>query len=228
MIAADPVLTMLGLNVVMIVYTLWVFSLDQPSQRMSVAVAVALSGWLLLLHVGLSNQWLFDPKVSGVAFLGIILLGVSAVGVVLFGVPAFRRRLLQVSQRQLLLAQGIRVSFGAMFLMQSSTGVLPQAFGVVDGFTHIGAGFFGLVAAFLVSIDDRARRWAWFANLFGLFDILIVATTLALVLLPVIGPHHPMMYAVFLPAPLWFWFHIVSLYRLLMDGRRRSPIPVGV
>ncbi|MCX7218879.1 MAG: hypothetical protein NTY70_08030, partial [Burkholderiales bacterium] len=61
----------------------------------------------------------------------------------------------------------------------------------------------------------QGNRRAWFANLFGLTDILIVASTLALILLPQIGPHHPMMYAVFLPAPLWLWFHLVSIWKLL-------------
>ncbi|MBK9219772.1 MAG: hypothetical protein IPL70_16070 [Uliginosibacterium sp.] len=38
-----------------------------------------------------------------------------------------------------MLLQGIRVFFGATFLMQASE-VLPQTFGILDGFTHIGAG----------------------------------------------------------------------------------------
>jgi hypothetical protein len=122
---------------------------------------------------------------------------------------------LGLDQRQLLLLQGIRVWFGAAFLMQASLGILPKEFGIVDGFTHVGAGFFGLVAAFSISSDLQGARLAWFANLWGLIDILIVASTLALVLLPRIGPHHSMMYAVFLPAPLWLWFHVISIWKLV-------------
>lgn len=99
--------------------------------------------------------------------------------------------------------------------MPFSLGVLPQSFGFLDGFTHIGAGFFVLIAAFSLAAGVNGARRAWFANLFGLADILIVASSLALVLLPQTGPHHPMMYAVFLPAPLWLWFHVVSIAKLV-------------
>lgn len=34
-------------------------------------------------------------------------------------------------------------------------------------------------------------------------------------LLPVRMPHHPMMYAVFLHSPLWLWFHLISIWKLL-------------
>jgi hypothetical protein len=107
------------------------------------------------------------------------------------------------------------VFFGGTFLMHASLGVLPQSFGIIDGFTHIGAGFFGLIAAFSLAAGVNGARRAWFANLFGLAGILIVASSLALALLPQIGPHHPMMYAVFLPAPLWLWFHVVSIAKLV-------------
>lgn len=66
----------------------------------------------------------------------------------------------------------------------------------------MGAGFFGSIAAFACAAGVSASARTWFANLFGLTDILIVASTLALVLLLQIGAHHPMMHAVFLPALL--------------------------
>ena len=111
--------------------------------------------------------------------------------------------------------------FGGTFLMHASLGVLPQSFGFIDGFTHVGARFFVLIAAFSLAAGVNGARRAWFANLFGLADILIVASSLALVLLPQTGPHHPMMYAVFLPAPLWLWFHGVS------DDARREVEPLA-
>jgi len=52
---------------------------------------------------------------------------------------------------------------------------------------------------------------------FGLLDILIVASTLSLVILPDMTPHGSMMYAVFLSAPLWLWFHLISIYQLLQE-----------
>ena len=45
----------------------------------------------------------------------------------------------------------------------------------------------GLIAAFSLAADIDRECFAWFANLFGLADILIVASSLALVLLPRLG-----------------------------------------
>jgi hypothetical protein len=205
---------MLGLDVLMIVYTLWALSIFKPIGKLGLGIAAGMLAWLGLLHLALSSGRLFSQDVSGPAFLAIIFAGVGLVGGLLFLIPSIRALLLDLGQRELMALQGIRVFFGGTFLMFASLGALPQGFGIIDGFTHIGAGFFGLIAAFSVASGAQGHRRAWFANLFGLTDILIVASTLALVLLPQIGPHHPMMYAVFLPAPLWLWFHLVSIWKL--------------
>ena len=211
----SPVWTMISLNILMVVYTLWVLSLFNPIGRKGVIIGTLMLAWLIVLHFGLSSQSLFPRNISGPAFLVVIFSAVGAVGAILLLIRPVRQLLLALDQRQLLLLQGIRIFFGATFLMQASLGVLPQAFGILDGYTHIGAGFFGLIAAFSVAVGVQGVRRAWFANLFGLVDILAVASTLALVLLPQIGPHHTMMYAVLLPAPLWFWFHLISIWKLL-------------
>lgn len=215
--------TMIGLDVLMIVYTLWALSVLKPIGKIGVGIAVGMLAWLGLLHLGLSSESLFPKDISGIAFLAVIFAGVGLVGAVLLLIPSIRNLLLSLDQRQLLLLQGIRVFFGATFLMQASIGVLPKGFGIIDGYTHIGAGFFGLVAAFSVAAGVQGRRRAWFANIFGLADILIVASSLALVLLPEIGPHHSMMYAVFLPAPLWLWFHLVSIWKLVRNEENEVP-----
>lgn len=213
--AIPPAWTMIGLDLLMIVYSLWALSTAGPLGRAGWGLGCGLFAWLALLHTGLARQAIFPDAIPGPVLLAIIVAAVGAVGAALLAIPSLRHLLLGLDQRQLLLLQGVRVFFGAGFLVQAGTGVLPQGFGILDGITHIGAGFFGLVAAFSWSIGaDRTAR-AWFANLFGLADILIVASTLALVLLPQIGPHHSMMYAVFLPAPLWLWFHLISIWKLL-------------
>lgn len=211
----SPSWTMIGLDLLMIGYTLWVLSMTRPLGKAGPVIAVAMLGWLAFLHWGIATETLFPRDISGVSFLAIVFAAVGLVGAALLLVPPIRRLLFGLTQHQLLSLQGIRVFFGATFLMHAGVGVLPQSFGIVDGFTHIGAGFFGLVAAGSVAADGDVERRTWFANLFGLADILVVASSLALVLLPDIGPHHPMMYAVFLPAPLWLWFHIVSIVKLL-------------
>lgn len=205
---------MIGLDCMMIIYTLWVISIGTSGKPLF-GIGLGLFAWLGMLHLGLSTHSIFPPDISSIAFLGIIFIAVGVVGALLFFIPPVRRVLLGLSQEQLLLLQGIRVFFGAIFLTQASVGVLPPEFGIVDGWTHISAGFLGLVAAFTLLKGEHGLRRAWFANLFGLLDILIVASTLSLLLLPSITPHHSMMYAVFLPAPLWLWFHLISIWKLL-------------
>ena len=202
------------LDVAMIVYTLWVISLGDLKGKLPLGIGVGMLAWLGVLHFGLTTKSIFPADISGPAFLAIVVLAVGVVGALLFLVPSIRTQLLALDQRQLLLMQGIRVLFGANFLMQASLGGLPQSFGILDGWTHVGAGFLGLIAAFTLATGADGVRRAWFANLFGVTDILVVASTLSLILLPTLTPHHPMMYAVFLPAPLWLWFHLVSMWKL--------------
>lgn len=203
------------LDFMMIIYTLWVISLGDKNGKLSIGIGAGMLSWLGILHFGLSTKSLFSEDISGIAFLIIILIAVGAVGALLLLVKPIRDKLLALTQKQLLLLQGIRVFFGANFLMQASLGGLPQTFGILDGWTHIAAGFLGLIAAFTLVADADGERRAWFANIFGVVDILVVASTLALIILPTLTPHHPMMYAVFLPAPLWLWFHLVSMWKLL-------------
>ncbi|MFO1389369.1 hypothetical protein [Cellvibrio sp.] len=212
------VISAIALDIFMIVYTLWVLSLNQQG-KMPWSIGLGLLLWLVVLHLGLSNQLLFSPQISGVAFLFVIFAGVGLVGALLFSIKPIRTRLLELTQEQLLLFQGIRVFFGAGFLMQAAQGHIPLVFGVIDGWTHITAGFLGLAAAFTVSKNLYGNSRVLFANLFGLADILIVASSIALILLPELTPHHTMMYAVFLPAPLWLWFHLISLWKLNTQAR---------
>lgn len=207
------------MDIVMIIYTLWVLSLSDKGGKLPIGIGIGLLAWLGMLHFGLSTKSLFSENISEIAFLIVIFVAVGVVGALLLLVAPIRDRLLALSQKQLLLLQGIRVFFGANFLMQASLGGLPQTFGIMDGWTHIGAGFFGLVAAFTLAADANGERRAWFANVFGLVDILVVASTLALILLPTITPFHPMMYAVFLPAPLWLWFHLVSIWKFMQTSK---------
>lgn len=212
---------MIGLDLLMITYTLWVLSLSNRN-KFHVGIGAGLLAWLAALHFGFSTHSLFDENISGPMFLAVIFAAVGAVGALLLGVPAIRKILLGLTQQQLLLLQGVRVFFGASFLTQASIGAMPLAFGILDGWSHITAGFLGLVAAFCFSINADPVRRAWFANLWGLTDILVVASTLSLLILRDLTPHGAMMYAVFLPAPLWLWFHLVSIYKLVSANRSKE------
>ena len=212
---------MIGLDVLMIIYTLWVLSLKN-NKRFHRGLGLGLFAWLVALHFGLTTESLFSNHISGVSFLMVIFGAVGLVGVLLLLVPPVRKIVTTLDQQQLMLIQGIRVFFGASFITQSSLHAMPLGFGIVDGWTHISAGFLGLVAAFSFASNIDAERRAWFANIFGLMDILIVASSLSLVILDEITPHGAMMYAVFLPAPIWLWAHVISIYKLIQKERQEK------
>lgn len=183
--------------------------------------AAALLAWLALLYLGLSRGGLFPEDAGGAAFLGAVLAGVGLAGSLL-ALPPVRAVVARLPDEQLLRLQGVRLVFGATFFVQGLTGSLPRAFGLADGLTHMAAGALGLAAAAGLRRGRGGRALAWVANLFGLGDIAVVLATIALVLLPGMGPNHPMMYAVFLPAPFWFWWHVHSLRRLARGGQTGS------
>ena len=93
---------MIGLDSLMIIYTLWVISL-QKHHKLHAGIALALFVWLGLLSLGLSSQSLFPADISGIAFLSIIFLAVGVVGALLLLVPAVRTIVLALTQTQLLL-----------------------------------------------------------------------------------------------------------------------------
>lgn len=203
-----------GLDVAAITYSLTIVRRAGVSSRRVLGTGLVLGGWLGFLAWAISTKSVLPADISGPAFFALVLAFVGATGAVLVLTPA-RKILAQLTQVDLQALQGIRVFFGASFLMQAALGTMPRTFGILDGFTHVGAGFLGLYAASVLAREPRATWAAWVSNVFGTVDILVVASSLSLVILPELTPHHSMMYAVFLPAPLWLWFHVVSTFRLM-------------
>lgn len=95
---------MIGLDCLMIIYTLWVLSLSQKG-KFHYAIGIALFTWLTLLHLGLSSKIIFPEDISGIAFLCIIFTAVGFVGLILLTIPSIKSLLLSLTQEQLLLAQ---------------------------------------------------------------------------------------------------------------------------
>ena len=221
----NPVPIMIGLDLLALGFTSWVLKRGGASIRVIQSAVGALVVWLAVLHGVIATQSLVPADISGVGFLAIIFAGVGLFGAGIFATPV-GRALMNLRQEDLMLAQGIRVFFGAGFLLQAAIGLLPQTFGIIDGFTHVTAGFLGLVAAVVATRNPSDQRTVLFANAFGLIDILVVASSIALILLPVMTPFHPMMYAVFLPAPIWLWLHVVSLSKLWI-ARQNDAVSVA-
>ncbi len=207
----------LGLAASMLVYTLAVFVRGGLPRRIALTVGSIGAVWLVLLRASFSQGEPFPEDISGLWFFILILVGVGVFGAALFGHPALRDPLVRMDQTWLLAPQAIRIVFGATFLLWASEDILPRTFGIVDGLTHITAGVLGLGAS-IAMYRNHNMTLPWVANIFGLGDILIVASSIAFVLLDDIGPHHPMMYAVFAPAPVWLWLHVVSIYRLSLGA----------
>lgn len=223
----SPTAFMIALDLFMVAYTYWLFARAGVPRMVRTGVAAALVLLLVPLYLLFSPAGVMPTVMGGPLFLLIVVVYVGVVGGVMLGVLAIRRALLSLDQEVLLLPQGIRVFFGAGFLMQAATGILPTTFGILDGFTHIGAGFLGLLAASIVVARPEKTAVVWLANVFGLADILVVASTLALVLLPIITPRHSMMFAVFLPAPIWAWLHVLSIAKLVRRRSNPSAWPAG-
>lgn len=201
----------------MIIYTIALFVAAGMNRRTATMLGGGGILWLIVLRALFSDGEPFPEDISGLGFFIIVLVAVGLFGAVLLGPRALRRPLTAMDQTWLLAPQGIRVIFGATFLLWAGQDILPRTFGIIDGFTHITAGLLGLAAAWACSKGKGATTLPWIANIFGLGDILIVASSIAFVLLGDIGPHHPMMYAVFGAAPVWLWLHVVSIYRLVFS-----------
>ena len=157
---------------------------------------------------------MFTPALGGVALFVLLLVGVAAVTGLMFATP-LRTYLMTMPYELLLVPQGLRAFFGAGFLVEGALGVMPGGFAIADGITHITAAFLALMAAFVYGKGYAYRFGGWFANLFGLLDIVVVEAGNAFYQLHEIGPHHNVMYAAFFAAPLFIGLHVVAVVRLL-------------
>lgn len=172
---------------------------------------------MAILIVGITTRHLFPEHMSGGLFFALLLGWLGIVSATFVFVRPLRESLLNAPQSLLLMPQGLRVFLGAGFLVQSSLGLMPQYFGIIDGLTHVTAGFLALKTGLLIAQGGRERFELWFANLFGLMDIVFVATGLSFFLLDDLTPYHGMMYAAFFAAPLFVVLHIMSLWKALRE-----------
>jgi hypothetical protein len=153
--------TIVGLDVLTIGYTLAVFLRGGMPRRLAVGLGAAGLGWLGLLHLAIQRHEPLPTTISGAGFLAVVLLGVAACGAALFGSPGPRRALSSLEHPYLLAPQAVRLVVGATFLLWALTGVLPRAFGVLDGCTHMAAGALGAAAAYRVRSPGGMRRRGW-------------------------------------------------------------------
>ena len=175
---------------------------------------VLFGGSILFFHWVFGGQNLFSPDISGGSFY-LIILG-SALAVVAIYYTAVRAEFFNLSQEYLQMAQGIRVFVGGGFLMEGVLDVIPGWFSILDGYFHIASGFLALIAAIAFLKKNASKnQLLWFANFVGLVDIFVIVTSICFFVWPTLGPHHNMMYVVFVAGPLFLWIHFVSIAKLL-------------
>ncbi len=178
--------------------------------------------WIAFLVLQLSANNLFSKDISELTFCFILFGFVGAVCAVMMIFSDLRDTLLELPYDLLLLPQGLRVFFGAGFLIEGVLGFMPKTFSIMDGIFHITSAFLALKSGLLYARGQKNIKEVWFANLFGLTDIVIVALGISFVLLNDVGPNHNMMYAAFFAAPIFVAFHFISLIKLTKELRNKE------
>ncbi len=204
-----------AMDIVVCGFLLEVFKRAGASLRLRFVLGMIFAAWITLLYLGIEGKWLFPSDIGNTTFFIIVLIGATTVTAAMLLIGPLKKYLFATSQEILLLLQGLRMFLGAGWLIEATLGIMPPYFGIADGVTHITAAFLAMKAAILCVRGEHNRGGIWFANIFGLLDIVVVATGIAFVLLQDIGPYHNVMYAVFFAAPLFIGLHVVSMLKLI-------------
>lgn len=204
--------------IVSLVVFLSLMSIGSASKAKLILGGILFSGLIVFAHWVFDGQRLFPPDMTGGAFYLIILAGAAAVVVLYYA--TVRKEFFNLSQEHLQMAQGVRVFVGGGFLMEGVLDVIPGWFSILDGYFHIASGFLALVAA-IAFLKNHAFRYQmlWLANIVGLLDIMVIITSICFLVWPALGPHHNMMYVVFVAGPLLLWIHFVSIQKLLASNK---------
>lgn len=216
---STPLVLILDLGLALLL--LWSLACLGASGHTLIVTGSVCLGWLGFLCLVFGGRRLLPAEIGGPAFLAIVCGVVAVVAGLFFGTPlgtAFRRG----GQAWMLMPQGMRALFGAAFLTQGALGAMPSVFAILDGVTHIIAAVSALWVAWSLGQGRGGVAGLWLVNLFGLLDIGFVAAGLAFVLLPQMGPYHPVMYAVFFAAPIFISLHLLSLWHLATARRTET------
>ena len=113
----------------------------------------------------MANKNLFDENISSINFTFILFGFVGFICTLISVYSSIRNKLLDLSYELLLLPQGLRVFFGAGFLIEGVLGQIPKNFSILDGIFHIISAFLALKAGLLYSKKKENLFDIWFANL---------------------------------------------------------------
>ena len=194
---------------------------EQVSKHRVFLAGVFISAMLLLAAVQIKFGIVLPGDMNGVVYFMMILLLVGVYGILMYFSP-LRVAFVNLSTDSSLALQGLRVLFGANFLIQGAFGVLPLGAGLVHGIMHVLTGVLCLYAALVFLQSKPARNFILVANLFGIIDILVTAFDISFVSFEAMGLRHGINYAVFFAAPLYFWLHIFSILQTLGIFKKKS------
>lgn len=172
--------------------------------------------WLAAVVLLIGVVKILPQDISSISLFAIILVGVAASGIFFV---VMKKEFLQLPHELLLMPQAFRMFFGAGFIVEAVYGIMPALYGVVDGILHITTAFLAMTLAIWVARGCECRSSLLWVNLFGLLDIVIVASGISFFILNDIGGHHNVFYAVFFAAPIFIWLHLISIYKLFREAK---------
>jgi len=194
--------------------SIWLLKKGKASNAVAATFGIISVIWIGFLHWILGGKHLFPNDMSPFLFYMIILGGVAAAFVLFYA--TLKEYFFALSQDSIQIIHGLRVFVGGGFLMEATLGVIPAWFGIMDGFLHITSGFLALIAAIaFIKKLSSSRPLLWLANIVGIADVLIIATSICFWVWPALGPNHHALYVVFYAPPVVLWFHFVSVRKLL-------------
>ncbi len=187
------------------------------SGRNRAVIGTIFLAWISFLFWCLSTTGLFLNQISNLAFFMVFTGLVCFVCLPMISVPMLRNVLLKLTHDALLLPHGLRVFFGAGFLVEGVLGFVPKYFSILDGLFDITAGFLALKTGLRVGRGGNVVSEVWFANIFGLLASVVVVLSISFVLLKGVSPNHNVMYAAFFAAPILVGLHFISLVKLAVS-----------
>ena len=178
---------------------------------------IIFGSWFVATLLLFGENTVLPKDISSFGLFSIVLLGLGVAGLALS--PLFKA-LIALPQEFLLLPQAFRMFFGAGFIVEAVFGIIPAGYGAVDGILHIATAFLATTLAIYVARGANVTKSLVLVNLFGLLDIVVVASGIAFFILGDIGVEHNVFYAVFMAAPIFIWLHLISLYKVYIESKQ--------
>jgi hypothetical protein len=209
----------IALNSILALVLLWLLKIGNASKSTITITGIVSFAYIAFEHWGFGGAHIFPEDISGALYYVIILVA-ATLGVGLIYVSPLKKAFFNLSQEHLQMTQGLRVFVSAGFFTEAALGVIPLAFGIMDGFMHAASAFSALIAATLYVKNSPIKNTVlWIANIIGVLDILIIVTSICFVVFDKIGPNHNMQYVVFFGGVVFLWIHFVSIAKLIQTNK---------